>query len=127
MTGVAYATTGIYSDGYITAGAAASSSDAVLKNQITPVYSALDTIKRLTPREWVWNEKSAFEGQRGAGLVAQEVASVLPFCVVKNGEYLALNYDAFNAYEIAAIQELAHRVERLEIENRELKQKLNIN
>ena len=126
VTGVIHATTGIVSDGYVTAGAAASSSDEAFKDRITGVVDGMSVISKLIPREWIWNEKSAFNGLKGAGLVAQEVSSVLTFAVVKNGQHLALNYDTFHAYEIAALQELNARIKSLERENRELKSKLNL-
>ena len=125
VTGVAYATTGIYSDGYITAGAVNSSSDARLKNGITPVMNAMETIMTLKPSEWIWNEKHHLNGQKGAGLVAQEVEKVLPFAVAKEGEYLSLNYNVFHAYEIAGLQNHEERIKALEAENAELRKRLS--
>ena len=115
---------GIDSNSYITAGAVNSSSDARLKNNITPVVDAMDTIMSLKPSEWIWNEKHHLNGQKGAGLVAQEVEKVLPFAVAKEGEYLALNYYVFHAYEIAGLQDHEERIKALEAENAELRRRL---
>ena len=114
IAGDLHATTGIACDSYITAGTTNSSSDARLKDNITSVKNALDTIMSLKPSEWVWNEKHFLNGEKGAGLIAQDVEKVLPFAVSKNGDYLALNYNVFHAYEIATIQYLVKRVKELE-------------
>ena len=119
-----HATGGIDSDSYITAGAVNSSSDARLKDNITSVVYAMDTIMSLKPSEWIWNEKHHLNGQKGAGLVAQEVEKVLPFAVAKEGEYLSLNYNVFHAYEIAGLQNHEERIKALEAENVELRRRL---
>ena len=126
---------GIYSDSFITAGGVNASSDARLKDNLTAVSAekALSVLMQLRPMEWVWNEKNAYlEGNIGAGLVAQEVESVLPFAVSHDTEYLSLNYNVFHAYEIASIQnhetrleKAERRIEVLEAENAELRARLN--
>ena len=126
---------GIYSDSFITAGGVNASSDARLKDNLTAVSAekALSVLMQLRPMEWVWNEKNAYlEGNIGAGLVAQEVESVLPFAVSHDTEYLSLNYNVFHAYEIASIQNHETRLEKaerrtevLEAENAELRARLN--
>ena len=119
---------GFYSDSYITAGAAASSSDRRLKDNIDDVCSdrALTVLMQLKPKEWTWNENNAYlYGKRGAGLIAQDVLDVLPFAVVGDaGEYLSLNYNTLHAYEIAGLQNHEARIAALEAENKELKAKL---
>lgn len=127
---------GIYSDSYITAGASGSSSDRRLKDDLEQVSAerAWDVLKRLKPMEWTWNEKNAYlSGKLGAGLVAQDVAEVLPFAILEAGGYLSLNYSIMHAYEIAGLQDHEDRIEalesevkRLSIENMELKNKLQI-
>lgn len=127
---------GIYSDSYITAGASGSSSDRRLKDDLSEVTAdrAWDVLKRLKPMEWTWNDKNAYlSGKLGAGLVAQDVADVLPDAVIESGEYLSLNYSVMHAYEIAGLQDHEDRIEALEsevkrltMENIELKNKLQI-
>ena len=128
--------TGLYSDSYITAGASGSSSDSRLKDNLEQVSAerAWDVLKQLKPMEWVWNEKNAYlSGKLGAGLVAQDVAEVLPFAILEAGGYLSLNYSIMHAYEIAGLQDHEDRIEALEsevkrltMENMELKNKLEI-
>ena len=110
-------TSGLYSDSYITAGATASSSDKSLKESITDVTTerAISVLNQLKPKEWIWNDKNAYlSGRRGAGLVAQDVQSVLPFAVVDDGEFLALNYNVLHAYEIAGLKNHEDRIAALE-------------
>lgn len=110
-------TKGLYSDSYITAGAAASSSDRRLKDNLTAITekNAIDVINALVPMEWRWNDNNTYlAGKRGAGLVAQDVLNVLPFAVVDEGADLALNYNVFHAYEIAVIKNHEDRINELE-------------
>ena len=52
---------GVYSDSFMIAGGAASSSDRRLKSDIEDVGEdrALAVLMQLRPKEWTWNEKSA--------------------------------------------------------------------
>ena len=114
---------GLYTEGFITAGTAAASSDQRLKDGVKDIEpeNALKILLSLRPREWVWNKKNgASSGRRGAGLVAQEAMGVLPFAVLENGEYLALNYNILHAYEIAVIQFYERRIMDLEGRMRKL-------
>lgn len=118
---------GVYSDSFMIAGGAASSSDRRLKSDIEDVGEdrALAVLMQLRPKEWTWNEKSAcFAGMRGAGLVAQDVQEVLPFAVMDVGDYLSLNYSVLHAYEIGGLQNHEGRIAALEAENKELKKQL---
>ena len=139
--GVIFATTGIYSNGYVTAGSAASSSDIRLKENIASVTRerAKEVIMALNPCEWTWNDKHYKHGQRGAGMVAQEVESILPFAILQPQEYKYLEYDDFHAYEIKMLQshetelektnrrlnEAEREIVELKRENAELKSRLN--
>ena len=126
---------GLYSDSYVSAGGLSSSSDARLKNNITPVSRerAKEVIMALRPCEWIWNEKNAsFAGKRGAGLVAQEVRPFLPDAVADYNDYLSLYYTQFHAFEIGMLQSHEDRLEKaekriavLEAENAQLKARLN--
>ncbi len=118
---------GFYSDSYITAAATGSSSDRRMKDNIDAVCSdrALSVLMQLKPCEWEWNDRNPnLAGKRGAGLVAQDVADVLPFAVMDLGDYLYLNYSVLHAYEIAGLQNHESRIEALEKENAILKEKV---
>ena len=127
VAGVAYASTGIYSDGYVTSGAAASSSDRAMKDNILRVTpcKAKSIIMSLYPSEWIWNDKNEYlRGKRGAGLISQEVEPILDYAVLKEGKYQSLNYNVLHAFEIALAQDHESRIEKLEKENKMLKEEI---
>lgn len=89
--------------------------------------SAMDVISRLIPKTWEWNEKAVDDaGKKAAGLIAQEVAKILPEAVVIKEalgfkDFHALNYNSIQGYEIAAIKGLIEEVKALRKELAELK------
>ena len=115
VVGIIRATTGVYSDGYVSAKGQDTTSDARYKRDIAalPAQAALAVLMRLRPSTWAWKD----DGRRGAGFVAQEVLGVLPEAVreVGNGEdrHLALNYQMLHAYEVSALQTHETELERL--------------
>lgn len=132
-TGTIYSATGIYSDGYVTAGAAASSSDARLKDDIQSISHerAISLLTQLRGCEWTWNYKKDYlAGKHGSGLVAQEVEKVMPWAVLDlNGEY-SLNYNTLWGVAIPVMQSHEERIKYLENRVQELESKLrahNIN
>ena len=98
-------------------------SDARLKDKIATVSAeeSMNILRQLRPASWNWKK----DGNRSYGLIAQEVAPILPD-MVTNGEHLHLQYNHLHAFEIGAIQHIDSEVEQLkrkvaELEN-ELKQ-----
>lgn len=125
--GVVAVTGNITATGTITPG-----SDARIKGDQREIdgKAAMEIIGRLTPKTWTWNEKSGeqLEGKKAAGLVAQEVADVIPDAVVIGegcgfDDFHALNYNTIQGYELAAIKELIAEVKALRAEIEELKKK----
>lgn len=78
-------------------------SDARLKTNIVQISSALDRVRGL--------QGVTFDridtGERGTGLIAQHVQSVLPEAVRDDGENLSVNYGALVGLLVEAIKELA--------------------
>ena len=115
VIGTIRATTGIWSNGYVSAKGQDTTSDARYKRDVAalPAQAALAVLMRLRPSTWAWKD----DGRRGAGFVAQEVMGVLPEAVreVGNGEdrHLALNYQMLHAYEVSALQTHETELERL--------------
>lgn len=115
VVGTIRATTGIYSDGYVSAKGQDTTSDARYKRDVAalPAQAALAVLMRLRPSTWSWRD----DGRRGAGFVAQEVLGVLPEAVreVGGGEdrHLALNYQMLHAYEVCMLQTHETELERL--------------
>ena len=119
VAGTIYSIKGIYSSGYVTAGAVGSSSDRRLKNDVEAISAkrASEVIMALRPCEWVWNEKhSTLEGRRSAGLIAQEVSDILPDMVIETNGELSLLHNVLHGYQISMLQDHETRIEELEKE-----------
>lgn len=118
VIGTIRATTGIWSNGYVSAKGQDTTSDARYKRDVAalPAQAALSVLMRLRPSTWAWKD----DGRRGAGFVAQEVLGVLPEAVreVGGGEdrHLALNYQMLHAYEVSMLQTHEERLTKLENE-----------
>ena len=123
--GTIHSSTGIWSEGYVSAGGLASSSDERLKSGIKDFGYSAEMLMALRPREWDWNEKSYMKGH-AAGVVAQELQQVMPYAIVER-QYLSVNYDMLHGLEIAGLQDHEMRIRQLERENAELKRRLNMN
>ena len=104
-----------------------STSDRKYKSNVISIDSALDRIDKLRPVNFNWNEDAVkMNGSYNttdlhAGLIAQEVAEVIPHLVHYQGEYYALNYDEIIPYLVSGVKELHTEVEALKAEVEELK------
>ena len=116
VVGTIYATTGIWSSGWLSFSDLSSTSDRRFKDGIVPLdkRNALSVIHALKPSTWTWNALANVRG-RSAGFVAQDVAGVLPDAIREIGDdrHLALNYQMLHAYEVAALQEHDDEIARL--------------
>jgi len=97
-------------------------SDARLKSDLTPLDGALDAALRLRPVRFKWID----DGAADFGFVAQEIKTVLPDAVVgdESRDSLTVNYSKLSTVAIGAIQEQQLKIERLEAENRTLRERL---
>lgn len=103
-------------------------SDRRLKGDVEPFADGLELVKKLNPvtyrRRWAEQRDAAspFEfseptGERRAGLIADEVEGVAPWAVegeATESELQSVDYATLVVPLIAAVQELASRVEALE-------------
>jgi hypothetical protein len=89
------------------------SSDARLKDNITPIENALSKVLTLSGVKWDWNENASPEVRANVpnvGLIAQEVQQVLPEVVTERKDgYLALDYNKLIGLLVEAIKELANK------------------
>ena len=85
-------------------------SDARLKDNITTVTAeeSISILRQLRPASWSWKK----DGNRSYGLIAQEVAPILPDMITE-GAHLHLQYNHLHAFEIGAIQYIDTEVETL--------------
>lgn len=117
---------GIVSDTFITAGAAATSSDARLKKHLRDVELTVAQIAQAPAVTFDWVDESRGSG---AGSIAQYWEEVLPLNVHRWGsDYLSMEYGniaLLSAITIArTVENHEERIARLEKENKELKEKL---
>ena len=89
-------------------------SDARLKDNITPIDDPLAKVISISGNTYDWNDKSGKTG-KDVGVIAQELEEVLPEAVTtrKNG-YLAVDYDRVVPLLVEAIKELNAKVDSLE-------------
>jgi hypothetical protein len=124
-----------------TAGDWLANSDRRIKRDVRPVEGAVDRLMRLRPITFRYASDylarhEAIDDTRYYNVIAQEYAEVFPDAVDRSGEYLPgrpetpeneiLNVDFHPATvtAVAAVQELAVRVESLESENARLRRAL---
>lgn len=82
-------------------------SDERLKSDIKPINNALALVSQIPGFTYVIN------GNKSAGVLAQDVQKVLPQAVKTGGEYLAVDYNALTAALFSAVNQLAAQVEKL--------------
>lgn len=95
------------------------SSDARFKRDVTPFAPTLDAVARLQPVHYYWREAAfpakGFGSEQAYGLVAQDVATVLPELVSTDADgYEAVDYAKLPLLAIQAIKELKERSDALE-------------
>lgn len=124
VNGVAHATTGIYSDGYISARKQDTSSDIRLKTDFRPIAGALEYIRGTHFTRFRWKDGSG----ESVGIIAQEEQSrEYGFLVRSHGEigHLTYDYAASTALLGAALQEEDDKVEALKKRVKELENELD--
>ena len=84
-------------------------SDERLKDNVETIQGALDKVARM--RGVTYNYKSELnDGQRGTGVIAQEMQQVMPE-VVEEGEYLSVAYGNLVGVLIEAVKELKEQLD----------------
>lgn len=124
VLGVAHATTGIYSDGYVSARGQDTSSDIRLKTDFRPLDGALEYIRGTHFTRFRWRDG----GGESVGIIAQEEQSrEYGFLVRSHGEigHLTYDYAASTALLGAALQEEDEKVEALKKRVKELENELD--
>ena len=108
---VARDTNGSFAGNVISAQNFDSLSDRTLKTDIEPIGNALHTVAQLQGVEFNWLNS----GERSAGVIAQELETVLPYLVNTSSEGVkSVNYTGIIAYLIESVKSLSARVEELE-------------
>lgn len=125
VTGVIRATTGIFSDGYVSSYGQSTTSDARLKKDFLDTTLTVDDIAHAPAITFLWKDR---EGKRQAGSLAQYWETVLPEVVTDIEGKKGMDYGAaalVSAITIARdVNDHEKRIRELERENRELKRRL---
>lgn len=95
---------------FITNGSGASGSDSRWKSDVQNITNALDKVKQLQGKTFVYNNCNG----RQMGLIAQDVQPIVSEVVIENDGYYLLCYDRLVALLIESIKELEQRVSVLE-------------
>lgn len=98
--------------GTLTATALVESSSIALKENISPIENALDSILKLSG---VIYDRKDGSYKNEAGLIAEDVNQVLPNLVSKDkdGNPYGINYSKFSAYLIEAVKEIYQEINTL--------------
>ena len=91
-------------------------SDVTLKENVTPISNAIDKVLSISGNTFTWNEKSAYNGEEGTGIIAQEIEALgLPgLTTTRENGTKAVRYDRLVPLLIEAIKELSNKVKSLE-------------
>jgi hypothetical protein len=102
-------TTTLTASGALNAQSVTETSSIALKENISPLSSALDKILQLTGVNYNRKSNGAYE----AGFIAEEVETVIPEMVSSNHESKTVAYTRLTAYLVEAIKELKSEIEVL--------------
>jgi hypothetical protein len=95
-------------------------SDARLKQDITPITSTINDIKKINAYSYYWKDENKDRDQQ-IGLLAQEVDAVYPQLVKKDAAgLLSVNYNGFVPLLIKGMQEQQEQIEELKTRVAEL-------
>ena len=126
VAGIAYASTGIFSDGYVSAKGQNTSSDLRLKTILSPVHPSLEAFAKAPLFRFAWKSDP---GMVEIGSSAQYWRNVLPDTVKERDGWLEMGYGNIALAGVITIaremETLEQRVDRLEKENNKLKAKLS--
>jgi hypothetical protein len=86
-------------------------SDVTLKQNVTPIQNATQTIQGLNGVEFEWKEN----GKKSAGVIAQQLENILPHLVETSADGIkSVNYSGLIAYLIETVKQQDSRITELE-------------
>tara|TARA_Y100000590_G_C15492882_1_gene928500 strand:+ start:89 stop:733 length:645 start_codon:yes stop_codon:yes gene_type:complete len=86
-----------------------SSSDITYKKTIKPIQNSKNIISQLNPVYWKWKTNN----NGSCGLIAQDVATVVPEAVMKTPHGLGINYNYFIGLLISRLQEYDKELQKI--------------
>ena len=110
LSGTTFTMSGSYTGNFTASGNITAYSDERLKENVETIEGALDKVLQM--RGVTFNYKSELnDGQRGTGVIAQEMQQVMPE-VVEEGEYLSVAYGNIVGVLIEAVKELKEELNK---------------
>ena len=98
-------------------------SDRRLKDNIVPLSSGLDDIKKLNPVSYIWKSNN----RKDIGFIAQDIRKTLPIAAIgddnNENNFMSYNHRPILTKAVKAIQELSEENQEIKKENRKLKEK----
>lgn len=102
------------STGTLSATVMTSTSDENLKENIVEISNALNTVMRLKGVEYNWKDT----GEKGMGLIAQDVEKIIPYLIAENENGKSVMYQNMIGLLVQAIKELKQEIDRLKGDNK---------
>jgi len=102
------------STGTLSATVMTSTSDENLKENIVEISNALNTVMRLKGVEYNWKDT----GEKGMGLIAQDVEKIIPYLISENENGKSVMYQNMIGLLVQAIKELKQEIDRLKGDNK---------
>ena len=91
-----------------------STSSKKYKRNIVDIALDSSKVDKLRPVDFEWNEKSAMEGVKDIGLIAEEVHEIFPEIVnYKNNKPESVSYDKLSVILLMEIKKLKEEIEKL--------------
>jgi hypothetical protein len=91
-----------------------STSDENLKENIIEISDALNTVMKLKGVEYNWKNN----GEKGMGLIAQDVEKILPYLVSESENGKSVMYQNMIGLLVQAVKELKQEIDRLKGDNK---------
>jgi hypothetical protein len=85
-----------------------------LKENIVEISNALNTVMRLKGVEYNWKDT----GEKGMGLIAQDVEKIIPYLISENENGKSVMYQNMIGLLVQAIKELKQEIDRLKGDNK---------
>jgi len=102
------------STGTLSATVMTSTSDENLKENIVEISDALNTVMKLKGVEYNWKDN----GEKGIGLIAQDVEKILPYLVSENENGKSVMYSNMIGLLVEAIKQLKQEIDSLKGDNK---------
>ena len=99
----------LHVEGDVIAASSTVASDINLKDNIKLIEAPLDIISKLRGVTFDWKK----DGLKSAGIIAQDVESVMPELIKDAGTHLTVNYNGLVGLLVEAVKDLQYEIKQL--------------